>query len=170
VFRARSLSLCVLHSDRLRPHGDRPGPVEPCPTRNSAKPPEISGFRQVTRASAMSFSTSAFAPGTRFQRRPTSTSRTAPALNSSVKLRRVRFGFLSDIVEIVFAFRKVSTKPGQVHDLPARLWNSRTRGARHEKHPRPTRRELPRSSAAMMFAASVFTSGATSLNSLRPGS
>src|SRR5216684_1355383 len=42
-----------------------------------------------------------------------STSRTAPALNSSLKLRRVRLGCLSAIVDIVSAFRKVSTKPDQ---------------------------------------------------------
>src|ERR1700730_13152299 len=44
-----------------------------------------------------------------------STSRTAPALNSSLKLRRVRLGCLSAIVDIVSAFRKVSTKPDQAH-------------------------------------------------------
>src|SRR4029453_577012 len=44
-----------------------------------------------------------------------STSRTAPALNSSVKLRRVRFDCLSAIVDIVSAFRKGSAKPDQAH-------------------------------------------------------
>jgi hypothetical protein len=58
-----------------------------------------------------------------------STSRTAPALNSSLKLRRVRFRFVSAIVDIVSAFRKVSTKPDQAHlgrqrssDGPLTLW------------------------------------------------
>ena len=41
------------------------------------------------------------------------TSRTAPALNSSVKLRRARFGFRSAMVDIVSTFRKMSTKPDQ---------------------------------------------------------
>src|ERR1700736_1030932 len=45
-----------------------------------------------------------------------STSRTAPALNSSLKLRRVRLGCLSAIVDIVSAFRKVSTKPDQAQN------------------------------------------------------
>src|SRR5579864_2612632 len=43
------------------------------------------------------------------------TSRTAPVLYSSVKLRRVRFAFLSAMVDIVFPFRKMSTKPDQAH-------------------------------------------------------
>ena len=42
-----------------------------------------------------------------------STRRMAPALNSSVKLRRVRFRFVSDIVDIVSAFRIVSTQSDQ---------------------------------------------------------
>src|SRR5438067_8493927 len=43
-----------------------------------------------------------------------STSRIAPALKSSVKLRRGRFGlFPSSIVDTVSAFRSVSTKPGE---------------------------------------------------------
>ena len=46
------------------------------------------------------------------------TSRTAFALNSSVKLRRDRFRFVSGIVDIVSAFRKVSTKPDQAQTLP----------------------------------------------------
>src|SRR6202158_6346687 len=44
-----------------------------------------------------------------------STSRTAPALNSSLKLRRVRLGCLSVIVDIVSLSWKVSTKPDQAH-------------------------------------------------------
>ena len=44
---------------------------------------------------------------------PPPTNRTAPALNSSLKLRRARFLFGSAIVDIVSAFRKVSTKPDQ---------------------------------------------------------
>ncbi len=42
-----------------------------------------------------------------------STSRTAPALKSSVKLRRVRRGVLCAILDIVSTFPKVSTKSDQ---------------------------------------------------------
>ncbi|MGQ0733095.1 MAG: hypothetical protein ACT4QD_05490, partial [Acidobacteriota bacterium] len=38
-----------------------------------------------------------------------------PALNSSLKLRRVRFRFVSAIVDIVSLSGKVSTKPDQAH-------------------------------------------------------
>src|SRR4029453_7253339 len=46
------------------------------------------------------------------------TKRTAPALNSSVKLRRARFGFRSAMVDIVSTSRKMSTKPDQAQGQP----------------------------------------------------
>src|SRR5215207_6748750 len=54
-----------------------------------------------------------------------STSRTALALNASVKLRRDRFGVRSAMVDIVFLSRKMSTKPDQSH----RRYYSVSRGA-----------------------------------------
>ena len=43
--------------------------------------------------------------------------RTALALKSSVKLRRVRRGLLSAMVDIVSTFRKMSTKADQAHTI-----------------------------------------------------
>ena len=50
-----------------------------------------------------------------------STSRTAPALKSSVKLRRVRRGVLLAILDIVSTFPKVSTKSDQAQAAKRRL-------------------------------------------------
>jgi hypothetical protein len=81
------------------------------------------------------------------------TRRMAPALKSSVKLRRVRLGFVSGMVDIVSASRKMSTKSDQAQSQAVVLLRNRnTIGDLLETLPM-----VPTLSEGIKLAAMAFT-------------
>ena len=81
------------------------------------------------------------------------TSRTAPALNSSVKLRRVPFRFVSAIVDIVSPIGKMSTESDQTQSCSDVWITPSLYDANHKRSPHETAQSLSRSFRAAREAS-----------------